>query len=155
SEHPTPNTQHSTSTPDPRTPNIDYLLQYPSVQLFVDRARAARASFALTPENAAAVAILCDRLDGLPLALELAAARVGVLTPAQILSQLEGRFSFLVSRQREGPARHRSLRAAVETSYVLLSPELQRFFARLAVFRGGCTLEAVAAVAGEGSGESG
>jgi predicted ATPase len=137
------------SPDDTRYPPPDTLMQYASVQLFVDRARAARPSFALTEENVPAVATLCDRLEGLPLALELAASRVGVLTPAQILAQLEGRFTFLVSRQRDGPARHRSLRAAVETSYVLLSPELQRFFARLAVFRGGCTLEAVAAVCGD------
>src|SRR5205814_6160361 len=82
--------------------------------------------------------------------LELAAARAGILAPQQMLQQLTERFAFLVSRQRDVPPRHRTLRAAIDSSYQLLAPELQRFFARLAVFRGGCTLEAAAAVAGVG-----
>src|SRR5262249_42673476 len=108
-----------------------------SVQLFLDRARAVRPEFQVTETNAAAVAALCRRLEGLPLALELAAARIPMLTPAQMLAHLEQRFELLVSRQRDLPARHRTLRAAVEGSYQLLAPELRRLLARLSVFRGG------------------
>jgi predicted ATPase/DNA-binding SARP family transcriptional activator len=133
--------------PNARTP--ERLMQFPSVQLFVDRAKAVRSDFALTAENAAAVAELCDRLDGLPLALELAAARIAVLSPQEMLGQLAQRFAFLVTRQRDTPARHRTLLAVIESSYQLLDPELQRLFARLSVFRGGWTLEAAAAVCGE------
>jgi predicted ATPase/DNA-binding SARP family transcriptional activator len=128
--------------------SLGRLLGYPSVQLFLDRARAIRPEFELTEANAASVGTLCDRLDGLPLAIELAAARIGVLIPEQILEQLEQRFSLLVSRQRDLPARHRSLRAAVETSCSLLAPELQQFFRRLSVFRSGWTLEGAAVITG-------
>src|SRR5262249_27861915 len=100
----------------------------------------------------AAVAELCDRLEGIPLALELAAARAQVLTPPQMLAQLTRRYDFLVSRKRDVPERQRTLRAAVEWSYRLLSPELQRFFARLSVFRGGWSLEAAEAVCGSSDG---
>jgi predicted ATPase/DNA-binding SARP family transcriptional activator len=131
-------------TPDPWL--LTPLMQFPSVQLFVDRARAVRDDFALTRENGALVAELCDRLDGLPLALELAAARIAVLSPREMLEQLQRRFDFLVTRQRDAPARHRTLRIVIEGSYRLLDPELQRFFARLSVFRGGWTLEAAQAV---------
>jgi predicted ATPase/DNA-binding SARP family transcriptional activator len=130
------------------------LLEYASVQLFVDRARAVRPEFQVTPSNAAAVAELCDRLDGLPLALELAAARAQILSPAQMVAHLEQRFDFLVSRQRDVAARHRTLRAALDGSYHLLSPELRQFFARLSVFRGGWTLEAAEQVAAIGTGSS-
>jgi predicted ATPase/DNA-binding SARP family transcriptional activator len=130
---------------------IEQLGEYASVQLFVDRARAVRSDFALTAENAASVAELCDRLEGLPLALELAAARIAVLSPQEMLGQLERRFTFLVTRQRDTPARHRTLRAVIEGSYQLLDGELQRFFARLSVFRGGWTLEAAQAVCDEGA----
>jgi predicted ATPase len=117
-----------------------------SVRLLVDRAQAARPDFQVTARNVSAVAALCDGLEGIPLALELAAARAQVLTPAQMVAQLEQRFDFLVSRRRDVAARHRTLRAAMEWSYQLLPLELQRFFARLSVFRGGWTLEAAAAV---------
>src|SRR5262249_34938994 len=116
-----------------------------SVQLFLDRAQALRPDFQVTPGNAADVAALCARLEGIPLALELAAAQVHLLTPAQILVRLEGRFDFLVSRTRDVTARHRSLRAAIDWSFRLLTPELQRFFAPLCLFRG-WTLEAAAAI---------
>jgi predicted ATPase/DNA-binding SARP family transcriptional activator len=125
------------------------LLEFPSVQLFVDRAQAAQLDFALSGANAGAVAQLCARLEGLPLAIELAAARAAVLTPAQMLGQLERGLASLVSRQRDVEPRHRTLYAAAEWSHRLLSPPLQRFFAALAVFRGGFTLEAAEAVAGE------
>jgi predicted ATPase len=129
------------------------LMQCPSVRLFVDRARAVRPEFQVTAANAAAVAGLCTRLEGLPLALELAAARIGVLTPEQMLGWLEStlpsggtRFEFLVSRERLADRRHQSLRAALDGSFQLLSSELQRFFARLSVFQGGWTLAAAEAV---------
>ena len=127
----------------------DGLMRCASVQLFVDRAQAARPDFQVTSASAAAVAELCDRLEGVPLALELAAARAQVLTPSQMLAELRHRFEFLVSRKRDVGERHRTLQAAVEWSYGSLSPELQRFFARLSVFRGGWTVEAAQAVCEE------
>jgi predicted ATPase/DNA-binding SARP family transcriptional activator/Tfp pilus assembly protein PilF len=127
----------------------ELLLRYDSVKLFVDRAQVARLDFQLTPENAAAVAALCARLEGLPLALELAAARIRVLTPAQVLARLEQRFELLVSRERTVDPRQRSLRATLDWSNQLLSPELQHFFAQLSVFRGGWSLEAAEAVCQE------
>jgi non-specific serine/threonine protein kinase len=117
--------------------------------LFVSRAQAARPDFALTLRNAEAVARLCQRLEGIPLALELAAAWAQTLTPAQMLDRLEKRFDLLVSRRRDAPGRHATLRATVEWSYRLLPDDLQRFFARLSVFQGGWTLEAAEAVTGE------
>jgi predicted ATPase/DNA-binding SARP family transcriptional activator len=132
---------------DPTDPAL--LIQCPSVALFLDRAQATRPDFQLTRTNAAAVMGVCARLEGLPLALELAAARIGALAPAQILERLSQRFDLLATTRRGAAPRHRSLRAALEWSYQLLSPELQRFFARLSVFQGGWTLEAVEAVCDE------
>jgi tetratricopeptide (TPR) repeat protein len=132
-----------------------------SVHLFLDRARSASPDFALTPRNAPAIAALCRRLECVPLALELAAARAGSLSPARILALLvmrldDGeptaafkRFDFLQSRERTSPARHRTLRAALDWSYDLLEPPLQHFLAGLAVFRGGCTVEAACEVCDE------
>lgn len=124
----------------------DQLLRYESAQLFVDRARLARPDFGLTAGNAAAVAELCCRLEGIPLALELAAARSRSLAPAQMVGQINSRFDFLVSRQRNVPTRHQSLRAAVDWSYNLLSPASQHCFAQLSVFRGGWNLDGAQAV---------
>jgi hypothetical protein len=121
------------------------------VQLFVDRARATRPDFQVTPRNAAAVARLCERLEGIPLALELAAARAQMLTPSQMLMQLEARFDFLVSRRRDIAPRHRTLRAALDWSYELLRPELRSLFTCLSVFQGRFTLEAAEAVCGDGA----
>lgn len=118
------------------------------VQLFVARCRQHQAGFALTPDNAATIAQICVRLDGLPLALELAAAWMRVLSPQQLLKRLEQRFDLLVSARRDLPPRHRSLRAAIEGSYRLLEPEAQRFFTGLAVFAGGWDLEMAQAVCG-------
>jgi predicted ATPase/DNA-binding SARP family transcriptional activator len=129
----------------------ELLIACPSVQLFVDRAQAVRPDFQVTPRNAAAVAALCDRLEGLPLALELAAARAAALAPAQLLARLEQRFDLLVSRRHDARARHRSLRAALEWSYDLLSPSQQRLYARLALFHGGWDLEAAEAIGGSGT----
>lgn len=125
-----------------------HLSSYSSVQLFTDRAQAVRPDFQITPHNAEAVAAVCRSLEGLPLALELAAARIQALTPAQMQVQLEARLDFLTSRRRDLPPRHRSLRAALEWSVQLLSAEQRRFFACLSAFRGGWTAEAAAA-AGE------
>lgn len=118
----------------------------PSIQLFVDRAQASRADFQLTPRNAAAVAKLCERMEYLPLAIELAAAQSQVFAPAQMLAHLDRSFDFLESRRGKGEARHRSLRAAMEWSYRLLNPDLQGYFANLTIFRGTWTAEAAAAI---------
>ncbi|HZP81467.1 MAG TPA: tetratricopeptide repeat protein [Chthonomonadaceae bacterium] len=135
-------------TPQEAEP-FERLSLYESVRLFVDRAQQVRPDFQMTARNAAAVAELCQKLEGVPLAIELAAARVQVLTPSQMLALMERRFDFLVSRKRDVSGRHQSLWAALDWSYRLLSPELQRFFARLSVFRGGWTLEAAEAVCQE------
>lgn len=127
----------------------EQLLGCESVQLFCDRAQAVRPDFQVTPGNAASVAALCERLEGIPLALELAAARLRALTPAQMRVHLEQRFEFLASRRADVIPRHRSLRAALDWSYGLLSSELQRFFIRLCVFRGGWTLSAAEGVCDE------
>src|SRR5262249_34888020 len=117
-----------------------------SVQLFIDRAQAVRPDFQITNLIAPAVAALCDRLEGIPLAIELAAARAQVLTPGQMLAQLSHRFEFLVSRKRDAIDRHLTLRAAIDWSYRLLSPDLQRFFAALSVLSGAWTAEAAEAL---------
>lgn len=122
------------------------LSAYESVRLFLDRAQAVKPDFQITNYNAPAIAELCDRLEGIPLAIELAAARAQVLTPLQMLSQMSRRFEFLVSRRHGVAERQKTLRATVDWSYRLLSPELKRIFATLSVFRGGFTLEAAEAV---------
>lgn len=118
----------------------------PSVALYVDRARAKRPDFQLTEANAAAVARLCTRLEGIPLALELAAGRERVLPAAQMIVRLEKRFDVLASAQRDVPERHRTLSAAIDWSVRALDPEAQRAFARLSVFRGGWALEEAEAI---------
>jgi predicted ATPase len=120
-----------------------------SVRLFIDRAQSVRPDFQVTGHNAPALAELCARLEGIPLALELAAARAQVLTPAQMLLQVERRFDFLVSRKKDVMARHRTLRGAVGWSYSLLSPPLRRFFCHLSVFRGGWSSAAAEVVCEE------
>jgi predicted ATPase/DNA-binding CsgD family transcriptional regulator len=123
--------------------------QSPAVQLFVARARAVQEAFALTEENAAAVAAICRRLDGLPLAIELAAARVKLLPPSSLLARLERRLPLLTNGGRDLPARQQTMRDTIAWSYGLLSEPEQRLFRRLAVFVGGCTLEAAEAIADE------
>jgi predicted ATPase/DNA-binding SARP family transcriptional activator len=119
------------------------------VALFGSRARAARLDFDVTPANASAVAGICAALDGLPLAIELAAARVTVLPPSALLERLDHSLQLLTQRSPEVPARHRSLRAAIDWSYELLDPDEQTLFVRLAVFVGGCPLDSAESVCGD------
>ena len=127
------------------------LLASDAVQLFVQRVRAVQPSFALTPHTAAAVAQICARLDGLPLALELAAARARVLTVAQIAQRVEDRFRLLTGGSRVALPRHQTLEALLEWSYELLDAAEQALLGRLAVFAGGWTLEAAEAVCTDAS----
>jgi predicted ATPase/Tfp pilus assembly protein PilF len=130
------------------------LERYPAIALFVRRSRAVKSSFGLTSGNAAAVAQICAHLDGLPLAIELAAARIKILTPQAILDRLGSRLDFLKGGARDLPARHQTLRQAIDWSYDLLADDEKAFFRRIAVFTGGCSLEAVEQVSG-GVGASG
>ncbi len=124
----------------------DALVRFEAVALFVERARLADPTFRLTEDNAAAVAELCRRLDGLSLAIELAAARVACLPPGALLERLSDRFRLLVSHGQTRSARHRTLRAALDWSYDLLSQAEAQVFLGLSVFAGGCTPEAAEAV---------
>ena len=119
------------------------LVHTDAVSLFVERARRVKADFALTDSNARAVVEICQRLDGVPLAIELAAARVIALSPADLLSRLDRRFELLAGGRRGAVGRHATLRAAIDWSYDLLDAAEQRLLARLSVFSGGCTLEAI------------
>jgi predicted ATPase/class 3 adenylate cyclase/Tfp pilus assembly protein PilF len=135
------------SLPDPRVmPSLEVLTRYEAVRLFVERARAVKADFEVTNENAATVAEICARLDGLPLAIELAAARVKVLPPQKMLDRLPNRLKLLTSGARDLPERQRTLRATMEWSHALLEEGEKVLFARLSVFAGGRTLEAIEAV---------
>jgi predicted ATPase/class 3 adenylate cyclase len=129
-----------------RLPPIDRLSQYEAVRLFIERAKAAKPDFSVTDENAPAVAEICARLDGLPLAIELAAARIKLLTPAAMLQRLGSRLKLLGGGSRDLPERQRTLRGTIEWSHALLEAGEQLLFARLAVFSGGRTLEAIEAI---------
>jgi predicted ATPase len=133
--------------PDSRSvPPVEALSQYPAVALFIQRAVAAKPDFELNRENATAVIEICTRLDGLPLAIELAAARVKVLSPSSMRTRLASRLQLLTGGSRDLPQRQQTLRAAIDWSYDLLSPPEQKLFRRLSVFVGGSTLEGVEAV---------
>jgi predicted ATPase len=127
-------------------PPVEVLSQYPAVALFVQRAIAVKPDFELNRENAAAVTEICARLDGLPLAIELAAARVKVLSPSSMRTRLANRLQLLTGGARDLPQRQQTLRAAIDWSYDLLSPAEQKLFRRLSVFVGGCTLEGAEAI---------
>jgi predicted ATPase len=133
--------------PDSRSkPSVEILAQCPAVALFVQRARAVKPLFELNRENANTVAEICARLDGLPLAIELAGARVKVLSPSLMLTRLASRLQFLTGGARDLPQRQQTLRATIDWSYDLLTTAEQRLFRRLSVFAGGCTLESAEAV---------
>jgi predicted ATPase/DNA-binding SARP family transcriptional activator len=139
-------------TPSLSAPSADAapqrMMEADAVRLFVERATAAAAGFELNDENAAAVGQVCRRLDGVPLAIELAAARVPAMTPAELAERLDRRFQVLAGGRRGAVERHQTLRAAIDWSYDLLNESEQRLLARLAVFAGGCTLDAAEAVCG-------
>ena len=120
------------------------------MRLFLARARAVRADFSVTDQNAPAIAGITARLQGMPLAIELAAARVKLLSPEQILGRLEEQLGILTSSARDLPDRQRTLRGAIEWSHDLLDEPHRRLLARLSVFRGGWELDAAEAVAGAG-----
>jgi len=128
--------------------DVDRLLRFDSVALFETRAQAVRPEFAITSANAGAVADVCRALDGLPLAIELAASRVDALLPAAMCEQLDHRLQLLVEGPRDVPERQRTLRATIDWSYELLEQAEQRLVVRLAVFAGGCTIEAAQSICG-------
>ncbi len=138
---------HPLALPEPtQVPDLATLSAIPSVALFVERAREANPAFTLTSDNAATIVELCQRLDGLPLALELAAVRLSLLTPSALLARLEHRLPLLTRGARDLPQRQQTLRNTIAWSYDLLEAGEQHLFRRLAVFVGGFTLEAVQAV---------
>ena len=126
--------------------SVEKITQYESARLFIDRAVAVKPDFSVTDENAQAVAEICIRLDGLPLAIELAAARIKILPPRALARRLTDRLRLLKGGARDLPARQRTLRSAIDWSYDLLDEDEKRLFVRLSVFSGGCTLEAAEAV---------
>src|SRR5215203_5762653 len=133
--------------PDPKRPQpLEQVTQYDAVRLFIERARAAKADFTVTSHNAPEVAEICARLDGLPLAIELAAARTKLLPPRAMLDRLGDRLKLLTGGARNLPQRQRTLRGAIEWSYELLDAGEKILFGRLGVFSGGATLEGIEAV---------
>jgi predicted ATPase/serine/threonine protein kinase len=136
------------AAPDLRTvpASLEALSRFPAVALFLERARAVKHDFNITRENALAVSAICARLDGLPLAIELAASRIKLLSPGTMLTRLESSLNLLTGGALDLPLRQQTLRGTVNWSYSLLNPEEQSLFRRLSVFLRGCTLEAVEAV---------
>jgi predicted ATPase/DNA-binding SARP family transcriptional activator/Tfp pilus assembly protein PilF len=139
------------SLPNPQRISLtDLLMQYEGIRLFVERACAVRSDFSLTERNALSIAQVCQRLDGMPLAIELAAARVKMMSVSEIAKRLDDRFNLLTGGSRTALPRHQTLRAAIDWSYDLLSQPEQSFFNRLSVFAGGFTLQAAEEVAARG-----
>ncbi|HEX2710614.1 MAG TPA: NB-ARC domain-containing protein, partial [Candidatus Acidoferrales bacterium] len=133
----------SLSLPDPdATVSTEHLMRYEAIQLFVDRAKVVLSEFELTNRNAVAVARICRRLDGIPLAIELAAAKIAILSAEQIAERLDDRFSLLTVGNRTALPRQQTLRATMDWSYDLLSEKERAVLRRLSVFAGGWTLEA-------------
>jgi predicted ATPase len=133
--------------PDPRQlPDAESLTQFPAVNLFLQRAQAIQYDFQLTADNAATIVEICIRLDGLPLAIELAAARLKLLSPHALLARLDQRLAVLSGGARDAPARQQTLRDTIAWSYQLLDAQEQRLFRRLSIFVGGCTLEGAESV---------
>jgi predicted ATPase/DNA-binding CsgD family transcriptional regulator len=128
-------------------PPGDTLAQFDALTLFVQRAQAITPQFQMTTANAHTIAEICIRLDGLPLAIELAAARTRLLSPQALLSRLSHRLEVLIGGARNVPDRQQTMRATIAWSYYLLTPQQQHLFRRLAIFAGGCTLQALAALA--------
>jgi predicted ATPase/DNA-binding XRE family transcriptional regulator len=140
---------HGLAIPAARVPqalSVEQLLGYGAVRLFCDRARAVNHEFELTGANAHSVVELCRRLDGMPLAIELAAARANALSVAALTERLKERFALLAGGGRTAPARQQTMRATIDWSYDLLSESERRLFDRLSVFAGSCTLATVASV---------
>ncbi|MCG8352101.1 MAG: tetratricopeptide repeat protein [Chloroflexales bacterium] len=129
-------------------PDAEQLMAYEAIDLFVQRAQAVDPSFALTAANAQSVVEICQRLDGLPLAIELAAARIKLLSPHSLLERLADRLGLLTWGARNLPQRHQTLRGTLDWSYRLLDPPTQHLFAQLAIFCGGCTIDAAEGVCG-------
>jgi predicted ATPase/DNA-binding CsgD family transcriptional regulator len=137
----------SLSFPNPdHLPPIDQMTDYAAVSLFLDRARLVLPDYQVAAQNAAALARICQRLDGIPLALEMAAARLNILNADQLAGRLDDVFRVLTGGSRSALPRQQTLRATIDWSYQLLSEPERRLFQRLAVFAGGCTLEAAEAV---------
>ena len=133
-------------TPAPEVNTSYEIERFDAVELFVQRARAVTPQFVLTDQHAVTVATICRQLDGLPLAIELAAARLNILSPEALLARLSNRLKVLAGDRRDVPDRLRTMRNAIAWSYELLAPAEQSLFRRLAVFSGGCALEAIESV---------
>jgi predicted ATPase/transcriptional regulator with XRE-family HTH domain len=133
--------------PDPQCrPSVEQLSQVEAIRLFVERAQAVRTNFVLTPTNAATIAAICTAVDGLPLAIELAAAWVRMLAPQKLLTQLAHPLRVLTGGPCDAPTRQQTMRATIAWSYALLTPDVRRLFCQQAVFAGGWTLESAEAV---------
>ena len=130
----------------PEDAPVDQVLTYPAAQLFLERARAARPGTVFDGPNIIAIGRVARALDGMPLAVELAAARASTMSPVEISDRLDHRFALLTTGSRTAEARQRTLRATVDWSYALLSGDEQRLFNRLSVFQGGWTMDAAEAV---------
>jgi predicted ATPase/DNA-binding response OmpR family regulator len=138
--------------PDLACPTLESVAQSPAVALFVERAQAVKYDFRLTEGNAAIIAKICTHLDGLPLPIELAAARIKCLSPQAMLPRLNSRLKLLTGGPKDLPARHQALRTAIDWSYELLNADEQQLFTWLSIFVGGCTLEAAEAICGSEGG---